>query len=89
VKQCFSGTRILQKQIFVPPYSPQLNAIEECFSKIHTFVDTKQKDDRFELIHLIEQAINTVTIADADAWYRHVMRFLIECAAGKPLKDVV
>ncbi len=87
VLQCFEGTRIQHIQKFVPAYSPQLNAIEECFSKIHRFVDSKQKDDRWDLFELIEQGVNSVTPADADAWYRHLMRYYIECAAGKPLKD--
>ncbi len=87
VVQCFIGTRIQHVQKFVPPYSPQLNAIEECFSKIHRYVDSKQKDDRWQLFELIEQGVNSVTPENADAWYRHLMRFYIECAAGKPLKD--
>ena len=72
VKNCFTGQRIQHYQKFVPPYSPQLNMIEECFSKIHRYVDSKQKDDRFELLQLIEEACNSVTAADADGWYRQL-----------------
>lgn len=52
------------KPLFMPPYSPFLNPIEECWSKIKSGIrrNPLKKDD--ELTPRIAEACNTVTTKD-------------------------
>jgi transposase len=56
---------------FLPPYSPKLNPIEECWSKIKTILRTIAARTREALGEGITQALNAVTPSDAHGWYEH------------------
>jgi transposase len=57
--------------VFLPPYSPDLNPIERCWSKIKTALRAAKARTREALEAAIKQAITTVTESDARAWFKH------------------
>lgn len=57
--------------IFLPPYSPDMNPIERCWSKIKTFLRAPKARTREALEAALKQALATVTEADARAWLAH------------------
>lgn len=61
------GARLL----FLPPYSPDMNPIERCWSKIKTFLRAAKARTREALETAIKQALATVTESDARAWFTH------------------
>lgn len=56
---------------FLPPYSPDLNPIERCWSKIKTVLRAAKARTRQTLEEAIKQAIAMVTESDARAWFKH------------------
>ena len=50
----------------LPPYSPDLNPIEQMWSKVKTALRTDEA-----LYHAIASALRTITQKDAQAWFRH------------------
>jgi transposase len=61
------GARLL----FLPPYSPDLNPIERCWSKLKTFLRVVKARTREALEEAIGHALATVTESDARAWFAH------------------
>ncbi len=57
--------------IYLPPYSPDLNPIERCWSKIKTALRAAKARTREALEAAIRQALLTVTEPDARAWFKH------------------
>ncbi len=57
--------------IYLPPYSPDLNPIERCWSKIKTFLRAAKARTREALEEAIRRALATVTDSDARAWFKH------------------
>lgn len=57
--------------IYLPPYSPDLNPIERCWSKIKTVLRAAKARTREALEVAIKQALTTVTESDARAWFKH------------------
>ena len=59
------------KLIFLPPYSPDMNPIERCWSKIKTALRAAKARTREALEAAIKQALATVTESDARSWFAH------------------
>lgn len=57
--------------VFLPSYSPDLNPIEEAFSKIKAIVRKAGARTREALIEAIGEALLAVTPEDALGWFRH------------------
>ena len=57
--------------VFLPSYSPDLNPIEEAFSKIKTLVRKVGARVREALVEAIGRALATVTTEDATGWFAH------------------
>lgn len=57
--------------LFLPPYSPDLNPIEEALSKIKTFVKQCQARARSTLDQAIPAAMKTITLQDILGWFGH------------------
>ena len=55
--------------IYLPPYSPDLNPIEKCWSKIKTALRAAKARTREALEAALKEAMETVTEADARAWF--------------------
>jgi transposase len=56
---------------FLPPYSPDMNPIERCWSKIKTALRAAKARTREALEAAIKQAMMTVSASDARAWFKH------------------
>jgi transposase len=61
------GARLL----YLPPYSPDLNPIEQCWSKLKTFLRAAKARTREALEAAVTRALVTVTESDARAWFAH------------------
>jgi transposase len=67
------------KLIYLPPYSPDYNPIEECFSFIkayirrngHTFRDLAESKDRVGSFQFLYQALDMVTAEASKGWFHH------------------
>lgn len=57
--------------LFLPSYSPDLNPIEEAFSKIKTILRKVGARTREALIEAIAEALCAITAVDAAGWFRH------------------
>ena len=56
---------------YLPPYSPDLNPIEKCWAKIKTALRRAKARTREALEAALKQALQTITAADALAWFAH------------------
>jgi transposase len=67
------------KPLYMPPYSPFLNPIEECWAKIKANIKRNplSKDD--QLSDRISEACHTVTIEDCQGWIRHAETYWDRC----------
>ena len=57
--------------VLLPSYSPDLNPIEEAFSKIKTLVRKAGTRVREALVEAIGRALKSVTPEDAASWFAH------------------
>jgi transposase len=57
--------------VFLPSYSPEMNPIEEAFSKIKTLVRREGARLREALVEAIGRALVAVTLEDAAGWFAH------------------
>ena len=57
--------------LFLPPYSPDLNPIKQCWSEIKTFLRAAKACTREALDAAVTRALATVTETDARAWFAH------------------
>ena len=58
------------KLIYLPPYSPDLNPIEKCWSKIKTYLRKKKARTREELEEALREALLLITEEDAQGWFK-------------------
>lgn len=61
------GARVL----WLPPYSPDFSPIENCWSKIKTYLRGAKARTQEELNKALAQAIKLVTKADIRGWFKH------------------
>lgn len=57
--------------LFLPPYSPDLNPIEEAFAKLKTLLRRAGARTRDALIEAMGQALDAVTARDASGFFEH------------------
>jgi len=57
--------------VFLPPYSPDLNPIEEAFSKVKGILRKVGARTRGALDEAMGEALKAVTAEDAAGWFRH------------------
>ena len=58
------------KLIYLPPYSPDLNPIEKCWSKIKTYLRRAKARTRAELEKALKEALLLITPEDAGGWFK-------------------
>lgn len=56
---------------YLPPYSPDLNPIEQMWSKIKQYLRKIAARTLDALVDAIGQALQTITANDVLAWFRH------------------
>ena len=59
------------KLIYLPPYSPELNPIEECWSKVKNLVRSTRPSTQKDLLKKLADAINLVTDKNCRGWFKH------------------
>jgi transposase len=64
------------RYIYLPPYSPELNPIEEAFSKAKHYIKGHKPRDLGDLAGTIEGAIKTITQDDIIGYVNHAEEFL-------------
>lgn len=57
--------------LYLPPYSPDLNPIEQAWSKFKQFLRTAKARTAKALEQAIAAALKTITADDAAAWFHH------------------
>jgi transposase len=62
-----AGCRVL----YLPPYSPDLNPIEEAFSKLKGFLRKAEARSREALVEAMSKALDAVTARDARGFFEH------------------
>jgi transposase len=62
--------------VFLSPYSPDFNPIENCWSKLKEFLRTRESRTYQELERAITEAINSVTEKDIIGWFTHCCYFV-------------
>lgn len=55
----------------LPPYSPDLNPIEQMWSKIKAWLRKAKARTYDALVEAIEQALESVTTSDIQGWFTH------------------
>jgi len=56
---------------YLPPYSPDLNPIELCWSKVKAFLRTVKAKTAHALLEAIRDGLLSVTLDDLRAWFKH------------------
>ena len=59
------------KLIYLPPYSPEFNPIEHCWSKVKSHLRRLEPWDKKKLNYSVKKALKVVTTDDARAWFEH------------------
>jgi transposase len=55
--------------VYLPPYSPDLNPIEKCWSKIKTYLRAAKARTREALEKALKEILPLVTKQDAAGWF--------------------
>ena len=63
------------KYLYTPTYSPELNPIEEAFSKIKNYIKKKKARTVSDLLNVIKDALNMITPGDASGYFNHAAQF--------------
>jgi transposase len=56
---------------FLPPYSPDFSPIENCWSKVKTFLRSVAARTRKDLDAALSKALATITRDDIEGWFTH------------------
>ena len=57
--------------LYLPPYSPDLNPIEQAWSKFKQFLRAAKARTTEALEQAVSEALKTITADNAVAWFRH------------------
>ena len=57
--------------LFLPPYSPDFNPIEEAFSKVKGTLRRIEARTREVLLEATGQALDAVSVRDTVGWFKH------------------
>jgi transposase len=57
--------------LYLPPYSPDLNPIEQAFSKVKGILRKVEARTREALIEAMGQALSAVSVADSRGFFAH------------------
>jgi transposase len=63
------------KVLFLPPYHPELNPIEEAFSKIKLYIKKQKARILSDLLIAIKKSFNIITNDDAHGYFKHAAQF--------------
>jgi transposase len=63
------------KFLYLPPYSPELNPIEEVFSKAKQYIKKQKEWALNKIFKVIKDALNTITHNDVTGYFNHAAEF--------------
>ncbi|XP_043091924.1 uncharacterized protein LOC122342172 [Puntigrus tetrazona] len=72
--------------LFLPPYSPFLNPIEEFFSAWRWKVYDHRPHDQMSLLDAMEAGCRDISAEDCQGWIRHAKRFYPRCIARENIR---
>ncbi|XP_073474085.1 uncharacterized protein [Aquarana catesbeiana] len=72
--------------VFLPPYSPFLNPIEEFFSAWRWRVYEHRAQDQRSLLHAMDAACEDITGDQCRGWLLHARRFFPRCIAREDIR---
>lgn len=73
--------------MFLPPYSPFLNPIENMFSKWKEHVRRGNPENEQNLMQLIEDGACLVSNEDTDGYFRNMLSYIPRCLNREEIKD--
>mgnify|MGYP003407081277 FL=1 len=73
--------------MFLPPYSPFLNPIENMFSKWKGMIRESRPKSEAELFAYIDKFSEYITAEDCSGYFRNVFSFLPKCLSRTPIYD--
>lgn len=63
------------KYLYLPAYSPELNPIEEAFSKIKQYIKKQKARTINELLRVLNKAFDIITNSDVKGYFNHAAEF--------------
>jgi transposase len=57
--------------VYLPPYSPDYNPIEQAFSKLKSYLRAACARSQQALMEIIGEALSTITVSDAEGFLEH------------------
>lgn len=69
--------RVGAKVRFLPPYSPELNPIEELWSKFKWSIRSDRPRTVTEMYQAVQRAIQTISVENIAAWFNHAYPSII------------
>ncbi|XP_032877765.1 uncharacterized protein LOC116973630 [Amblyraja radiata] len=69
--------------VYLPPYSPFLNPIEEIFSTWRWKVYDRHPHQQVTLLQAMDNACDDITADQCQAWIRHARRYFPRCLANE------
>jgi transposase len=63
--------------LYLPPYSPELNPIEEAFSKVKNSIKRHKPRTLRTRLRAMKESLHTVTLQDIMGYFNHAELFLI------------
>lgn len=64
------------KIMFVPPYSPDFNPIENMFAKWKNYVKRRNPKTENELAVLIDEGLSQITPSDCESFWLNMTKFV-------------
>jgi transposase len=61
--------------LYLPPYSPELNPIEEAFSKFKQYIKKQKPRVVDKLLEVIKDAFDTITLSNIKGYFNHAAQF--------------
>jgi transposase len=75
------------RMIYLPPYSPFLNPIENLFSKWKGIVKSELVSNEEELLARINTASIEITESDCDGYFRNMLCYIGRCMNNEDIDD--
>ncbi|OMJ21585.1 hypothetical protein AYI70_g3398 [Smittium culicis] len=75
------------KFLYLPPYSPFLNPIENLFSKVKNYVRYSKPENESDLFDKINEGFKSVTREDCNGYYKNMNKYLVSSGRREIIKQ--